>query len=234
MKRAERRALAGRRIGFVFQEPMSSLHPILTVGQQLEEGLRAHYDMNQRQRADRVRELLDIVGLGRSRNIAGDRIGQLSGGMRQRVMIAMAISCEPELVIADEPTTALDVTLQRQVIDLLASLRERLGLALLLITHDLGVVAETCDRAVVMYGGQVVEIGPTETLLHAPAHDYTRALLMSIPVLGDDRPRLPTVASIAPWLRDTRLDPAAQRPRTELREIAPGHRVRQDAEGALA
>jgi len=231
MKPAERRAMAGRRIGFVFQEPMSSLHPILTVGQQLEEGLRAHYDMNRRERADRVRELLDIVGLGKSRDIARDRIGQLSGGMRQRVMIAMAISCEPELVIADEPTTALDVTLQRQVIDLLASLRERLGLSLLLITHDLGVVAETCDRAVVMYGGQVVETGPTSTLLHDPAHDYTRALLMSIPVLGDDRPRLPTVASIAPWLRDTRLDPPERRPRTQLVEIAPGHRVRRDAEG---
>ncbi|KTS06567.1 MULTISPECIES: ABC transporter ATP-binding protein [Microbacterium] len=231
MGAADRRAMAGRRIGFVFQEPMSSLHPILTVGQQLEEGLRAHFDMTRRQRADRVRELLDIVGLGKARDIRGDRIGQLSGGMRQRVMIAMAISCEPELVIADEPTTALDVTLQRQVIDLLGSLRERLGLALMLITHDLGVVAETCDEAVVMYGGQVVESGPTATLLHDPAHDYTRALLMSIPVLGDDRPRLPTVASIAPWLRDARQDAVDLRPVTELVTVAPGHRVRRQAEG---
>jgi peptide/nickel transport system ATP-binding protein len=146
--------------------------------------------------------------------------------MRQRVMIAMAISCEPELIIADEPTTALDVTLQRQVIDLLASLRERLGLSLLLITHDLGVVAETCEKAVVMYGGQVVESGDTKTLLHRPAHDYTKALVLSIPTLGDTRRRLPTVASVAPWLSDTRLVAASERPVTEMSEIAPGHLVR--------
>lgn len=226
MPAARRREIAGRRIGFVFQEPMSSLHPILTVGQQIDEGLRAHYDMTSRQRADRVRELLATVGLSNTRDIVGDRIGQLSGGMRQRVMIAMAISCEPELIIADEPTTALDVTLQRQVIDLLASLRERLGLSLMLITHDLGVVAETCEQAVVMYGGQVVERGDTRTLLHEPAHDYTKALVLSIPTLGDTRRRLPTVASVAPWLSDTRQIPLADRPLTEMSQIAPDHWVR--------
>lgn len=230
----KRRTLSGRRIGFIFQEPMSSLHPILTVGQQIEEGLRAHFDLTRKQRADRVRELLSIVGLAKTRDVAGDRIGQLSGGMRQRVMIAMAISCEPELVIADEPTTALDVTLQRQVIELLTSLRERLGLSLMLITHDLGVVAETCEDAVVMYGGQVVESGPTKTLLSTPAHDYTRALLMSIPTLGDTRSRLPTVASIAPWLRDTRLVAPGSRPATELVTVAPGHSVRRLIEGEAA
>lgn len=234
MSAADRRSIAGRRIGFIFQEPMSSLHPILTVGQQIEEGLRAHYDMTRKQRADRVRELLSIVGLAKTRDVSKERIGQLSGGMRQRVMIAMAISCEPELVIADEPTTALDVTLQRQVIDLLLSLRERLGLALMLITHDLGVVAETCENAVVMYGGQVVEQGPTATLLTTPAHDYTRALLMSIPELGDTRRRLPTVASIAPTLRDSRLLAPSARPQTELVSVGPEHWVRRLVEGDAA
>lgn len=230
MSAAQRRTYSGRRIGFIFQEPMSSLHPILTVSQQIEEGLRAHFDMTKKERADRVRELLSTVGLTKTRDVAGDRIGQLSGGMRQRVMIAMAISCEPEMVIADEPTTALDVTLQRQVIDLLASLRDRLGLALMLITHDLGVVAETCSKAVVMYGGEVVESGPTDVLLRDPAHEYTRALLASIPVLGDERKRLPTVATIAPTLRDERLTPAPSRPKTETITLEPGHRVRRPAQ----
>lgn len=234
MPDAQRRTFAGRRIGFIFQEPMSSLHPILTVGQQIEEGLRAHFDLTRRQRADRVRELLSTVGLTKTRDVAGDRIGQLSGGMRQRVMIAMAIACEPQLVIADEPTTALDVTLQRQVIDLLASLRERLGLALMLITHDLGVVAETCSRSVVMYGGEVVESGPTDVLLSHPAHEYTRALIASIPVLGDERRRLPTVATIAPDLQDERLLPVASRPRTETITVARGHRVRRRTDGGRA
>lgn len=235
MPAKQRRSIAGREIGFIFQEPMSSLHPILTVGQQMEEALRAHFDLTPRQRRDRVRELLAIVGLDRTRDIAGDRIDQLSGGMRQRVMIAMAISCNPELIIADEPTTALDVTLQRQVIDLLMSLRERLGLSLILITHDLAVVAETCPDAAVMYGGQVVEYGPTRTLLQEPGHDYTRALLMSIPVLGDTRVRLPTVASIAPDLRDARLLARELRPGTSLAEVTRGHWVRgeerQEADG---
>jgi ABC-type dipeptide/oligopeptide/nickel transport system ATPase component len=234
MSPRDRRAIAGRRIGFVFQEPMSSLHPILTVGQQIDEGLRAHFSLSRKERADRVRELLATVGLAKTRDVANDRIGQLSGGMRQRVMIAMAISCDPRLIIADEPTTALDVTLQRQIVDLLASLRESMGLSLMLITHDLGVVSETCEEAVVMYGGEIVEAGPTSTILHEPAHDYTKALLMSIPVLGDGRRRLPTVASIAPWLRDTRLGDPGDRPLTELVEIEPGHRVRRDVEGAAA
>jgi len=231
MSESRRRSYAGRRIGFIFQEPMSSLHPILTVGQQIEEGLRAHFDLSKKERADRVRELLATVGLSKTRDVARDRIGQLSGGMRQRVMIAMAISCEPELIIADEPTTALDVTLQRQVIDLLASLRERLGLALMLITHDLGVVSETCSQAVVMYGGEIVEAGPTDLLLTEPEHEYTRALLASIPVLGDERPRLPTVATIAPSLRDERLVAAASRPKTETITLERGRRVRRTLPG---
>jgi ABC-type dipeptide/oligopeptide/nickel transport system ATPase component len=222
-----RRQLAGRRIGFVFQEPMSSLHPVLTVGQQLTEGLRAHTAMTRAQRRARAVELLDLVGLGDRRAILGSRIGQLSGGMRQRVMIAMAISCEPDLLIADEPTTALDVTLQHQIIELLRSLRERMRLSLLLITHDLGVVAETCEEAAVMFAGRIVERGATSGILGAPGHAYTRALLEAAPRLGDPRTRLPTIETSAPWLRGLR---SATEP-APLLEVAPGHWVRDDERG---
>ncbi|HKU11129.1 MAG TPA: ABC transporter ATP-binding protein [Sinomonas sp.] len=227
-----RRQLAGRRIGFVFQEPMSSLHPVLTVGQQIAEGLRAHFDYGRPEREERTRELLALVGLNKGRDVSRNRIGELSGGMRQRVMIAMAISCSPDLLIADEPTTALDVTLQKQIIDLLLQLREDLGLALLLITHDLGVVAETCENAAVMYGGEIVEAAPTGVLLTSPRHAYTKALMAAVPSLGDTRPRLPTIASIAPWLRDARQLPPAERPRTALVLEAPSHWVRQTREAS--
>ena len=229
-----RRHLAGRKIGFVFQEPMSSLHPVLTVGQQIAEGLRAHFDLGRKERAERVRELLEMVGLTNGADISRSRIAELSGGMRQRVMIAMAISCGPDFLIADEPTTALDVTLQKQIIDLLLKLREDLGLALLLITHDLGVVAETCENATVMFGGEIVEAAPTSVLLTSPRHDYTKALLAAVPVLGDTRRRLPTVASIAPWLTDGRRLPPAERPVTDLVLQAPLHWVRQSREVSQA
>jgi ABC-type dipeptide/oligopeptide/nickel transport system ATPase component len=170
---------------------------------------------------------LELVGLSKTREILTNRVDQLSGGMRQRVMIAMAISCQPVLLIADEPTTALDVTLQRQITELLAKLREQMGLALLLITHDLGVVAETCDSAAVMYGGELVERGTTEDVLVNPLHDYTKALLTSIPRLGDTRKRLPTVASTAPWLTDTRQQPIDVRPRTSWDEVSRGRWLRQ-------
>lgn len=227
MSSERRRTFAGNRIGFIFQEPMSSLHPILTVGAQMEEGLRAHYKWNARQRRDRVRELLSLVGLSNTRSIVNDRIGQLSGGMRQRVMIAMAISCEPEIVIADEPTTALDVTLQKQIIDLLLGLRDRFGLSLLMITHDLGVVSDTCDQAAVMYAGEVVERGPVRTLLSQPEHDYTYALLSSIPQLNDTRDRLPTVSTLAPWLADMRSLPETERPVTRFDDLGGGHWVQR-------
>lgn len=224
----QRRQLAGRRIGFIFQEPMSSLHPVLTVGQQIGEGLRAHFEYSKAERLDRVRELLSVVGLAKGREIADSRIGELSGGMRQRVMIAMAISCNPDLLIADEPTTALDVTLQKQIIELLQSLRDTMGLSLLLITHDLGVVAEVCDAAAVMYGGEVVESASTADLLTSPRHDYTRALLAAIPQLGDTRRRLPTIATTAPGLSDARLVPREQRRHTELVREGDSHWVRRE------
>ncbi|MFG1922020.1 ABC transporter ATP-binding protein [Cryptosporangium sp. NPDC048952] len=219
-----RRELAGRQIGFIFQEPASALHPILTVGQQIAEALDAHFDYSRTAKRARTAELLELVGL--APEVATLRIGQLSGGMRQRVMIAMAISCGPSLLIADEPTTALDVTLQKQVMELIASLQHRLGLALLLITHDLAVVSEVCERVAVMYAGQLVETGPTQVVLSGPGHEYTKALLAAIPRLGDTRRRLPTVAEAAPNLRDERAVSPEERTATEMREIATGHRVR--------
>ena len=222
----ERRAMAGSRIGFIFQEPMSSLHPVLPIGVQVGEGLRAHTALNRRQREERVLDLLDMVGLSRNRDIASQRIGQLSGGMRQRVMIAMALSCEPELLIADEPTTALDVTLQRQVIDLIIDLQERMGLSLLMITHDLGVVRDTCEHVAVMYCGQVVERGRTATLFDDPRHEYTHALIEANPRLDETRERLPSVPMNAPWQHDLRNAPDVERRNSSMDEVSAGHWVR--------
>ena len=231
----DRRALAGAGIGYIFQEPMSALHPILTVGQQIDEALRAHFTMTRTQRADRTRELLATVGLAATRDIAGNRIGQLSGGMRQRVMIALAISCKPSLLIADEPTTALDVTLQKQIMELLVRLREDMGLTLLMITHNLGLVSETCDRAAVVYAGQVVELAPTRELLSDPLHGYTQALVSCSPVLADTRRRLPTVSGTAPWLVDERTLPRDQWDDHDLLEVSPGRWLRgHDRSGGAA
>lgn len=227
MSAADRRSVAGRRIGFVFQEPMSSLHPVLPIGTQVAEGLRVHTNLSAGERRERVLDLLNLVGLGRTRDIAGNRIGQLSGGMRQRVMIAMALSCEPELLIADEPTTALDVTLQRQVIDLLLELQQRLGLGLLMITHDLGVVRDTCQEVCVMYAGRIVERGPTETVFTSAQHPYTHALMDAIPQMEEPRMRLPVLGTGSEWQRDLRAVDPAKRPHSELREVAGGHWVRK-------
>ncbi|MDR6972874.1 ABC transporter ATP-binding protein [Leifsonia shinshuensis] len=234
MPPARRRALAGSSIGFIFQEPMSALHPVLPIGVQLTEGLRAHTDLSRVQRRERARELLELVGLTQSRDILGNRIGQLSGGMRQRVMIAMAISCEPELLIADEPTTALDVTLQKQVLDLLRGLQQRLGLSLMMITHDLGVVAETCESLAVMYAGEIVESGRTAEVMADPAHPYTTALLEASPRLGDTRRRLPSITSTAPWLRDLREVDPGKWPRTTMRQIGPDRWIRETVEEVAA
>jgi len=197
------RGVRGAEVAMIFQEPMSSLNPVYTVGAQIEEALLVHGRRDRRNAWPRVVELLDLVGIPAPAERAEAYPHQLSGGMRQRVMIAMALACEPRLLIADEPTTALDVTIQAQILELLARLRRELGMAVLLITHDLGLVAEFADAVVVMYAGRVVERGPTASLFAAPRHPYTRGLLRSVPSYGDNlrARRLPTIAGMVPDLR---------------------------------
>ncbi len=174
------RAVRGAAIGFVFQEPMTALDPVYTIGDQIGEALRIHGTSRAQARA-RALELLDAVRIPNAASRLNDYPHQLSGGMRQRVCIAIAMACRPTLLIADEPTTALDVTIQAEILDLLREMRQTLGLAMLLITHDLGVVAETADRVAVMYAGRIVEHGPVRDVLRAPDHPYTRGLLASLP-----------------------------------------------------
>jgi oligopeptide transport system ATP-binding protein len=181
------RAVRGRRIGFVFQDPMTSLNPVFTVGNQIMEPLRTHMAMDKAQARSRAIELLELVGIPDAERRLGDYPHQFSGGMRQRVMIAIALACDPEVLIADEPTTALDVTIQAQILELVKSLRQKLGMAIVWITHDLGVIAGIADRVMVMYGGQVVEQAPVADLFARPRHPYTRALLQTIPSLGGPR-----------------------------------------------
>ncbi len=180
----ELRRLRGGRIGLVFQEPASALDPVYTIGFQIAEALRAHRSLSRRAARKEAAELLARVAMPDPRRRLDDYPHQLSGGQRQRAMLAVALAAGPELLVADEPTTALDVTLQAAVLELLADLRRELGLAVLLITHDLGVVAESCDRAVVMYAGEVVERAPVADLFAAPAHPYSRALLAALPALA--------------------------------------------------
>jgi peptide/nickel transport system ATP-binding protein/oligopeptide transport system ATP-binding protein len=168
----------------IFQEPMTSLNPVFPVAEQIAEPVRVHEGLGAKEARARAVEMLELVGIPEAARRAKDYPHQMSGGMRQRVMIAMALACNPKLLIADEPTTALDVTIQAQILELMNDLRDRLGMAILLITHDLGVVAEMADDVVVMYGGRVVERGPVEDVFTSPQHPYTEALLQSIPLLG--------------------------------------------------
>jgi peptide/nickel transport system ATP-binding protein len=193
-------SVRGKEIAVVFQDPMTSLNPLFTVGMQITEVLRYHMHMNKKDAAERAVELLDMVGISFPRQRVKQYPHEFSGGMRQRVMIAMALACEPELLIADEPTTALDVTIQAQILELLAELQSRLGLAVILITHDLGVVAGLCHRVQVMYGGRLVEDGPARDLFHEPAHPYTAGLLRSTPRLDVVMPRLTAIEGAPPDL----------------------------------
>jgi peptide/nickel transport system ATP-binding protein len=181
---AEMRAVRGNDIAMIFQEPMTSLNPVFPVGEQIAEAVRLHRDVGRAAAFERAVDMLRQVGIPDAAERARSYPHQLSGGQRQRVMIAIALSCEPDLLIADEPTTALDVTIQAQILDLLAELRERMGMAMILITHDLGVVAETCDRVAVMYAGRIVEEAPVDSLFAAPSHPYTQGLLRAVPRLG--------------------------------------------------
>jgi oligopeptide/dipeptide ABC transporter ATP-binding protein len=178
------RRIRGRQIAFVFQEPMTSLNPSFRVGRQIAEVLERHLDLSRRAADRRAVELLDLVRIPAPDRRVREYPHQLSGGMRQRVMISIALACKPKLLIADEPTTALDVTIQAQILELMGDLGQRLGMSIMLITHDLGVVAEMCDDVVVMYAGRVVERGPVAHMFESPQHPYTEALLQSIPLLG--------------------------------------------------
>jgi oligopeptide/dipeptide ABC transporter ATP-binding protein len=176
--------IRGNIVSMVFQDPMTSLNPVLTIGWQLREPLQLHLGLDKKEATDRSIELLQMVNIPSPEQRLNDYPHQFSGGMRQRVMIAMAIACNPKLLIADEPTTALDVTIQAQILELLMKLQEELNMSVVIITHDLGVVGEVCDRVIVMYAGQIIESGPVDMLLDDPKHPYTHGLLQSVPKLG--------------------------------------------------
>ena len=197
---AAMRNIRGNRIGMIFQEPMTSLNPTFSIGFQIGEVLRLHRGLGQRQARDRCIELLDMVGVGSPAARIDQYPHQLSGGLRQRVMIAIAIACSPVLLIADEPTTALDVTIQAQILDLLVRLQQDLDMSILMITHELGVVAEFCDHVVVMYAGMIVEKAPVEQIFDQPRHPYTRGLLVSVPQIGNKRTYLPTIPGMVPGI----------------------------------
>ena len=231
--------IRAKEIGFIFQEPMTSLNPVLTVGEQIAESLRRHEAVTKKEALDRTIEMLKLVQIPNAEGRVHNYPHQFSGGMRQRVMIAMALACRPKLVIADEPTTALDVTIQAQILDLLQDMKERFGMAVMLITHAMGVVAETAQRVVVMYAGKVVEEADVDALFADPRHPYTQGLIRSIPRIDLDsehKTRLEAIGGSVPILIDPpvgcRFAPrckfamnvcTAKEPR--LREIAPGHRM---------
>ena len=202
------RTVRGNDIAMVFQEPMTSLNPVFKVGDQVAEAIRIHRKVSKKEARKQAGDMLELVAIPDPVKRLDDYPHQLSGGMRQRVMIAIALSCDPELLIADEPTTALDVTIQAQIMELLASLQKRLGLAVLLITHDLGVVAEFCERVIVMYTGRIVEEARVEDLFKRPAHPYTRGLLKSLPSLTTGGQRLPTIQGMVPSI--TSLPPGCK------------------------
>jgi oligopeptide/dipeptide ABC transporter ATP-binding protein len=192
------RQIRGNDIAMIFQEPMTSLNPVFTVGFQIEESLRLHQGLSKKAARNRAIEMLQLVGIPIPHQRVDEYPHQLSGGMRQRVMIAMALACDPKLLIADEPTTALDVTIQAQILELLNKLQSELGMSIILITHDLGVVAETCDRVIVMYAGQVFEEGPVDDVFHNPQNPYTEGLLRSMPKLGQEVGRLAVIPGVVP------------------------------------
>jgi peptide/nickel transport system ATP-binding protein len=204
LSEGEMRDIRGNRIAMIFQEPMTSLNPVFTVGNQIAEALRVHEGLGRDQARGRARHMLEVVRIPDARSRLDDYPHQFSGGMRQRVMIAMALACSPKLLIADEPTTALDVTIQAQVLKLILELKQQTGAAVILITHDLGVVAETCQRVVVMYAGRKVEEASVLDLFDRPAHPYTRGLLGSIARgrAGAGAKRLQEIPGVVPSLRD--------------------------------
>lgn len=249
----EMRQVRGNRISMIFQQPQSALNPVFRAGDQISEVLNIHQDFNAETGRKRAAELLKLVGIPDPNRRAESFPHELSGGMAQRVMIAMALACVPDLLIADEPTTALDVTIQAQILDLMRDMREKLGSAMILITHDLGVIAEMASRVLVMYAGEIVEQSPVSSLFDLPLHPYTKGLIGSIPVLGEHRDRLDVIPGTVPNLVDPpagcRFAPRCRarvehnleictQKHPELTDIAEGHKVRcwlyQSADGHTA
>ena len=192
------RHIRGNRIGMIFQEPMTSLNPTFTIGYQVAEVFRCHLELSQNEANNKTVEMLDLVGIGGAQRRMEQYPHELSGGLRQRVMIAIALACRPELLIADEPTTALDVTVQAQILDLLRTLQSEMNMSVLLISHDLGIVAETCDRVFVMYAGRIVEKASVVELFRNPLHPYTTGLMSSSPRLGQSKKLLPMIPGMVP------------------------------------
>jgi len=232
----ERRKLRGGKMSMIFQEPMTSLNPVHTVGQQIVEAIIAHSTISPRAAKARAIEMLELVKIPSPARRIDDYPHNMSGGMRQRAMIAMALSCEPALLIADEPTTALDVTIQAQILDLLSDLQQRLGMAILIITHDLGVIAEMADQVLVMYAGQIVESAEVADIFADPQHPYTIGLLGSIPRLDVERERLATIEGTVPGANNQPkgcrfaprcpfADGRCREASPPLRDISPTHRV---------
>jgi peptide/nickel transport system ATP-binding protein len=233
------RAIRSKEIGIVFQEPMTSLNPVYSVGAQIAEVVREHEEVSRAAAFERAVEMLRLVHIPNPERRAHDYPHQFSGGMRQRVMIAMALSCNPKLLIADEPTTALDVTIQAQILELLAEMKARFGMAVMLITHAMGVVAEVAERVAVMYAGRVVEEAPVAELFAAPRHPYTQGLIRSIPRIdraGGRKARLAAIAGVVPSLIDPPpgcrfaprcefVRPSCTSAAPRFREVAPGHKM---------
>lgn len=236
---SEMRKIRGNKISMIFQEPMTSLNPVFTVGDQIEEAVMLHQKLNRKDAHQKAIEMLKLVGIPSPEKRVDDYPHQLSGGMRQRVMIAMALSCNPSLLIADEPTTALDVTIQAQILELVNKLQKETNTSMILITHDLGVVAETCDDVVVMYAGRVVEYGNVHQIFENPKHPYTKGLLDSVPHFetGQRRERLKTIPGIVPSLtklpsgcrfqdRCPNVQQDCRNKEPDLYELEPGHTAR--------
>lgn len=235
------RKIRGNKISMIFQEPMTSLNPVFTVGNQIEEVLKLHQtELDKEARRKKAIEMLTLVGIPAPEKRVKEYPHQLSGGMRQRVMIAMALSCEPDILIADEPTTALDVTIQAQILELMKKLQDELGMAIIMITHDLGVVAETCDDVAVMYCGKIVEKGDVRTIFRQPQHPYTVGLLHSIPsydsTTGENKGRLSTIEGMVPSLFDLpkgcsfqdrcgHVSEACKQEEPKLEQLHEGHEV---------
>ncbi|HEY0886509.1 MAG TPA: ABC transporter ATP-binding protein [Ramlibacter sp.] len=232
----ELNAVRGKEISMIFQEPMTALNPLFRVGEQIGETLRVHEGLSKEQARVRALELVRKVGISNPEQRLDQYPHELSGGMRQRIMIAIALACGPKVLIADEPTTALDVTIQAQILVLLRQLQREMGMGVILITHDLGVVAQVVDRVIVMYAGQIVEEGAVDAVFERPSHPYTGLLLQSIPALDDEQERLPTIAGMVPGLANLppgcRFHPRCPSARAACREraptpvdISPGHRA---------